>query len=73
MRITCIKVNTNENHYQYQVTMHQVGAVANENRSHIDVMHHSSATYKTFRYIPTIKQSKPIELTYAPSWLIYSR
>jgi hypothetical protein len=53
--------------------MHQVGAVANENDSHIDVMHHNDATHKTFRYIPTIIQSKPIELVYAPSWLIYSR
>ena len=73
MRITRIKVNANENYYQYQVTMHQVGAVANENDSHIDVMHHSSATHKTFRYIPTITQSKPIDYIYAPCWCIYSR
>jgi len=37
------------------------------------VMHHSSATYKAFRYIPTITQSKPIDYIYAPSWFINSR
>jgi len=56
--------------------MHQVGADANENYLHLGrmlSMHHSSATHKTSRYIQTITQSKPIELVYAPSWLIYSR
>jgi len=73
MRITRIKVNTNENHYQYQVSMHSLTVVANENRSHIESMHHFSATHKTLRYIPTITQSKPIDYIYAPSWCIYSR
>ena len=53
--------------------MRSLRVVANENDSHIEVMHHSSATYKAIRYILTITQSKPIELVYAPSWFIYSR